>query len=133
MTDLQHKKFDSIKLKLFVQYSRKTLGFERTRSSGIKVNGNEKVLFVNLGDKYDNKFTKDGLIHEPRLKRHLLIMPQTFSYYLFLCFGNSGDYYYVGVSKNQKRHKNNYNLFEVNTSEIPENIVKSLGGFQQLP
>jgi len=121
------------KLKLYTLYSREDVGFKGTRIPGIKINKKEQVLFVNFGDKYDNKLTKKGLIHEPRLAKHIFSKPQTIICYLFLRFGNKGDYYYVGVSNDQKRHNNKYNLLEFATSGIPANIVKALGGFQPLP
>jgi len=121
------------KLKLYSLYSREDVGFKGTQTPEIKINENEKILFYNLGDKYDNKLTEKGLIIEPRLPKHLFSKTRTISCYLFLRFGNSGYYYYVGVSDYQEKYNNNYNLFEFDTSGIPANIVKALGGFQVLP
>jgi len=121
------------RLNLYTLYSRTDVGFKGTQIPGIKINENETVLFVNLGDKYDNRLTENGLIHEPRLEKHLLSKPQTISYYLFLRSGDRGDYYYVGVSRSQKKHKNNYNLFDFYVSGIPIPILEKLGGIQPLP
>jgi len=121
------------KLKPYKFYSREDVGFKGTQTPGMKISENEKILFVNMGDKYDNKLTKKGLIHEPRLPKHLFSKPQTISCYLFIRSGNRGKYYYVGVSNSQKKYNDNYNLLEFDSSGIPANIVKALGGFQPLP
>jgi hypothetical protein len=121
------------RLALYKRYSRADVGFEGTRLSGMRINKNERILFVNLGDKYDNRLTKKGLIQEPRLPKDILSNPTTFVYYLFLRNGNKGDYYYVGTSNSQTRHKSKYNVFDFNASGIPQNIEVDLGGFQPLP
>ena len=64
------------KIKLYSLYSREDVGFKGTQTPGMKISENEKILFVNIGDKYDNKLTKKGLIHEPRLPKHLFSKPQ---------------------------------------------------------
>jgi len=121
------------KLKIYSLYSREDVGFKGTRSPGMNISGNEKILFVNFGDKYDNKLTKKGLIHEPKLQKNFFNKPHTISYYLFFRSGNSRDYYYVGISNYQEKYNNKYNLLEFDTSGIPADIVKDLGGFQALP
>jgi hypothetical protein len=124
------------RLVLNKRYSREDVGFKGTRSPGMRINENnenEKILFVNLGDKYDNRLTKKGLIQEPRLNIHILSEPTTFVYYLFLRKGNEGDYCYVGTSSSQTSCNNKYNIFDFNVSGISPNIVKELGGFQPLP
>jgi hypothetical protein len=121
------------KLKLYSLYSREDVGFKGTRTPGMKISENEKILFVNFSDKYDNRLTKKGLIHEPKLQKDFFSKPHIISYYLFFRPGNSGYYYYVGVSDYQEKYNNNYNLLEFDTSGIPADIVKALGGFQSLP
>jgi hypothetical protein len=118
---------------LYKPYSRADLGFKGTRLPGMKITPNEVILFVNLGDKYDNRLTKSGLIHEPGLPKHIFSKPQKITYYLFLRYGNKGAYYYVGISNSQAKYGNTYNMFDFNASGIPVNIVKELGGFQPLP
>jgi len=132
---LKSRFIGSTRITLYQQYSREDVGYKGTQISCMKTNDNknEKVLFVNLGDKYDNRITKNGLIHEPRLPNHLLSKHQTIPHYLFIRFGNRGNYYYVGVSYLQKRHNNNHNLLEFVTSGIPADVIKALGGFQPLP
>jgi len=129
---LKSKFIGANSLVLFEKYSRADVGFKGTRIPGIRINENEVILFVNLGDKYDNRLTKNGLIHEPRLKVHLYGKPQTSIHYLFLRYGNIGDYYYVGISNHQAKYNNTYNMLDFNASIIPESIIKDLGGFQPL-
>jgi hypothetical protein len=122
------------RLVLYRLYSRADVGFKNTRTSAMRINGNEKIIFVNLGVKYDNRLTTKGLIHEPKLSVHIFSNNQpSFVYYLFLRKGNKGDYYYVGTSNSQKSYNNKYNIFDFNAPGIPPNIVKELGGFQPLP
>jgi hypothetical protein len=130
---MKSKFIGASKLKLYSLYSREDVGFKGTQRPGMKISENEKILFVNLGDKYDNRLTKKGLIHEPRAQKPIFSKPQTISCYLFLRSGNTGYYYYVGVSNYQEKYNNNYNLLEFDTTGIPANIVKALGGFQALP
>jgi hypothetical protein len=120
-------------LVLYELYSRADIGFKGTQLSGMRISDNERILFVNLGDKYDNRLTNDGLIQEPRLNIHILSNPTSFVYYLFLRYGNKGDYYYVGISNSQKSHKNKYTLIDFSPSGIPPDIVNVLGGFQPIP
>jgi hypothetical protein len=114
-------------------YSRADLGFKGTRLLGMKITPNEAILFVNLGDKYDNRLTKKGLIHEPGLSKHIFSKPQKITYYLFLRYGNKGDYYYVGTSNAQEKYDNTHNMFKFNASGIRVNVIKELGGFQPPP
>jgi hypothetical protein len=121
------------RLILYKSYSRADVGFKDTRLPGMMINGNERILFVNLGDQYDNKLIKDGLIHEPRLSKHINNTPTKYVYYLFIRAGNLGDYYYTGISKSQKRYNNKYNIFYFDVLGIPRNILTVLGGLQPPP
>ena len=121
------------KLVLYNLYSREDVGLKGTLTAGIKVNGNEVILFVNLGVKYDNRLTTNGLIHQPRLKKDIFTKSQAVIFYLFIRQGNKGDYYYVGISRNQAKYNNTYNMLDFNASGIPANIIHQLGGFQKNP
>jgi hypothetical protein len=126
------------KIVLYNLYSREDVGFKGTQLSGMRISENKedenkRIVFVNLSDKYDNRLTKSGLISEPRLEYHILSKPQAVVYYLFLCHGNKGGYYYVGASNYQAGYDNTHNMIDFNASEIPVNIVKELGCFQPLP
>jgi len=120
-------------LTLYESYSRDDIGFGDISLPGIKINVDEYVLFANLYDQYDNRITEEGFIQEPRLEKHLLKEPQNDIYYLFIRLGDKGKYTYIGLSNSQKPFKYKYNLFEINTKSMPNNILKKLGGYQSLP
>jgi hypothetical protein len=126
------------KLVLYKLYSRADVGFRGTQLAGMRISDNqadenERILFINLGDKYDNRLTKAGLIMEPRLDVHILSKPTAFVYYLFLRNGNRGDYYYVGTSNSQKPHNSSCNLIAFDAAGIPSSITNDLGSLQLLP
>ena len=124
------------KIVLNKTYSRDDVGYKNIQCALMRINENEKIGFFNLGEKYDNWLTKNGFLLNPRKDLNnddLVTDLNRCTTYLFLRSGNKGLYYYVGTSKQAKRHNANYLLIDLNISVITDVVVKRLGGLQPLP
>lgn len=123
-------------LVLYKAYSRKDVGFAHTQLALMNINECEKIAFLNLGDKYDNRLTKKGFILNPRddLNNNQLINElRKCTTYIFLRNRITGLYIYVGTCDYACRHDSTHFLLNLNTMVIPEDIINKLGGLRKLP
>jgi len=126
----------SNKLVLNNSYSRKDVGYGNTQLAFMQINEHERIGFFNLGGEYDNRLTKKGFILNPRADLNndrLIAELNNCTTYLFLREGKKGLYYFIGTSKKAKRCDDTHLLLDLKLAGISGDIVKKLGGFNQLP
>jgi hypothetical protein len=123
------------RLILYRKYSRDDLGLKGTQQPVLHFWGkHEQAVFINLGEQYDDRITRYGILFQPRTDFTFLTIidgkPEKIDTYLFVRMGKSGEYYYLGISNQIGKYDECHVLFDMDTSGIPDEVIRNLGGFQ---